>query len=252
MNILDKITTATKARVDLEKKCPLPPAVAPLTPFSFERQLYKTKTAIICEIKKASPSKGIITEDFSHLNIAREYELAGADAISVLTEPRFFLGKDHYLSDIRNVVSLPLLRKDFIVDSFQIEQSSCLGADAILLICAILTPLQLKDYIDTADNFGLSCLVETHSEAEVETALKSGARIIGVNNRDLKTFEVDIHTSIRLRKMVPDDVCFVSESGIRTSNDIQLLRSCNINAVLVGETLMRAADKSAMLKNLRG
>ena len=252
MNILDKIAAAAYRRVELEKKLPLPPPAAPRRPFLFESCLCGDNMAFICEVKKASPSKGIISEDFPYLDIAGEYELAGADAISVLTEPQFFLGSDRYLSEIRETVDIPLLRKDFIVDAFQIEQSARLGADAILLICAILTQQQLGEYIGVADELGLSCLVETHDEAELETALRAGARIIGVNNRNLKTFEVDTGNSARLRGLVPDGVIFVSESGIQTAADVMRLRACGVNAVLVGEALMRADDKTATLAALRG
>ena len=253
MNILDKITAATKIRVEHEKKITLPPPLkTPQQPFLFEECLKKNDISFICEIKKASPSKGIIAEDFPYLDIAQAYEQAGADAISILTEPQFFLGHNRYLAEIRQAVNIPLLRKDFIIDLFQIEQSAWLGADAILLICAILTPVQLSAFISAADKLGLSALVETHDETELKTALKAGARIIGVNNRDLKTFKVDTGTSIRLRKLVPNDVLFVSESGIRTAYDVEQLRLNGANAILVGETLMRATDKMAALEILRG
>jgi len=253
MNILDKITAATKVRVEHEKKSPLPPPLALQRPkFSFEQSLCKPGISFICEIKKASPSKGIIAEDFPYLDIAEEYEQAGAAAISVLTEPQFFMGSDRYLSEIRGRVNVPLLRKDFIIDEFQIKQAVRLGADAILLICAVLTPAQLEEYIAIADQLGLSCLVEAHDEDELETALKVKARVIGVNNRNLKTFEVDTETSVRLRKLVPDDVIFVSESGINTADDVARLKSSGVNAVLIGEALMRATNKAASLKALRG
>ena len=253
MNILDKITKATKERVEHEKKAGLPPQVTESRlPFLFEKSLRANGMSFICEVKKASPSKGVIAEDFPYLDIAKEYEQAGADAISILTEPQFFLGDDTYLAEIRKTVEIPLLRKDFIVDAFQIEQSARLGADAILLICAILTPTQISEYIEIADKLGIACLVEAHDQAEVETALKAKARIVGVNNRNLKTFEVDTNNSVRLRKIVPDDVIFVSESGISTANDVELLRGNGVNAVLVGETLMRSADKTAELNTLRG
>ena len=253
MNILEKITAATRERVELEKKNPLPQSAAlPRPPFLFEERLRKNGMSFICEVKKASPSKGIIAEDFPYLNIAKEYEQAGADAISVLTEPKFFLGHYSYLSEIRDKVNIPLLRKDFIIDIFQIEQSANLGADAILLICAILSTAQLSEYIAAANELGLSCLVETHDETELEIALAANAKIVGVNNRNLKTFEVDTGNSIRLRKLVPADVLFVSESGISTADDVELLRINGVNAVLVGETLMRAQDKSVALAILRG
>ena len=204
----------------------------------------------ICEIKKASPSRGVITEDFPYIDIAREYEQAGAVAISVLTEPEYFHGNDRYLAEIRAVVNTPVLRKDFVVDQFQIEQAVCLGADAVLLICAILSPSELSEYIKAADRLGLSCLVEAHDEGEVKSALRAGARVVGVNNRDLNTFAVDTGNSIRLRKLVPPDVVFVSESGVNTARDVGLLRENDINVVLIGEKLMRSPDKKAVLFEL--
>lgn len=254
MNILDKIVASTRIRVEKEKTAPPLPCGASKsrTPFLFEKSLLQADMSFICEVKKASPSKGVIAEDFPYLDIAREYEAAGAATISVLTEPDFFKGSNRYLAEIREAVNIPLLRKDFIIDAFQIEQAAYLGADAILLICAILTPVQLAEYIKTADKLGLSCLVEAHDEQELQTALDAGARIIGVNNRDLKTFEVDTGNSIRLRKLAPKEIIFVSESGIKTSGDVELLQQNGVDAVLVGETLMRAADKKAALSALRG
>lgn len=254
MNILDKIIASTRKRVEREKAAPqLPSGTGKARiPFLFEKSLRTADMSFICEVKKASPSKGVIAEDFPYLGIAREYEDAGAAAISVLTEPNFFKGSNRHLAEIREAVSIPLLRKDFIIDAFQIEQAACLGADAILLICAILTKEQLAGYIKIADKLGLSCLVEAHDEQELQAALNAGARIIGVNNRDLKTFEVDVANSISLRKLAPRDVIFVSESGIKTAGDVALLRQNGVTAVLVGETLMRAADKKAALSALRG
>ena len=253
MDILERIVAETKKRVKRDKEAGLPPqSEVAGTPFIFGKSLRRAGMAFICEIKKASPSKGLIAGDFPYLDIACEYEKAGADAISILTEPDFFQGNDRYLAEIRKVAGIPLLRKDFIIDPFQIEQAFCLGADAVLLICAILSPSQVAEYIKEADRYGLSCLVETHDESEVKTALKAGARIIGVNNRNLKTFEVNMSNSIRLRRMVPDDIIFVSESGIKTAEDIAILRENGVNAVLIGETLMRSSDKKAALANLRG
>jgi len=252
MNILDRIVAATLERIKAEKKTPLPTATAPRPPFIFERSLRRNRMTFICEVKKASPSKGVIADEFPYVDIAKEYKNAGADAISVLTEPDFFMGSINHLSEIRAATDIPILRKDFIIDPFQIEQSARLGADAILLICAILTPSQLKEYIAEADRLGLSCLIETHNEAEIKTALDAGARIIGVNNRDLKTFGMDMNNSIRLRRCVPNNVIFVSESGIRTADDVDLLRSNGVDTVLIGETLMRSADKTAALESLRG
>ena len=253
MNILEEIAKYTKERIERDKLSGLPPhPIKRGDPFRFEKILSRMEMSFICEVKKASPSKGIIAENFPYLAIAKEYENAGATAISVLTEPKYFKGSDRYLTEIREVVACPLLRKDFIVDSFQIEQSARLGADAILLICAILTPEQISEYIIKADSLGLSCLVEAHDKKEVQAALAAGARVIGVNNRDLKTFEVDTKNSVRLRQFVPHDVIFVSESGIHTHEDVKVLRQNGVDAVLVGETLMRATDKKAALAELRG
>ena len=252
MNILEQIVLSAKERVERDKKSGFPlKKIKNKIPFIFEKSLRKpdkpdksdksdkSDISFICEIKKASPSKGIISEDFPYLDIAREYAEAGADAISVLTEPDYFQGSDRYLREIREAVSIPLLRKDFTIDPFQIEQAACLGADAILLICAILSEAQIAEYIKEADKFGLSCLVEAHDEDELKTALRAGARIVGVNNRNLKTFEVDMQNSIRLRALTPPDVIFVSESGIKTAEDVKLLRRHGVDAVLVGEALMR-------------
>ncbi|MCL2126608.1 MAG: indole-3-glycerol phosphate synthase TrpC, partial [Oscillospiraceae bacterium] len=221
-------------------------------PFSFESNLRLPGPRFICEVKKASPSKGIIAGDFPYIEIAREYEIAGASAISVLTEPDYFHGSDQYLQEIRNAVSLPLLRKDFIIDPFQIEQAFNLGADAVLLICAILTQSTLREFIEIADKLGLSCLVEVHDEQEAKMAVQSGARIIGINNRDLKTFAVDIANSVKLREFIPQKIIVVSESGITTADDVNMLRKNGIDAFLVGERLMRAKDKGAALAALRG
>ncbi|HYE69782.1 MAG TPA: indole-3-glycerol phosphate synthase TrpC, partial [Anaerovoracaceae bacterium] len=208
--------------------------------------------AFICEIKKASPSKGILDDLFPYLEIAEEYEEAGAAAISVLTEPDWFLGSDEYLREIRRVVDIPILRKDFTVESYQIYEAKILGADAILLICALLDPIKLKEYIEIAHGLGLSALVEAHTENEIKDALEAGARIIGVNNRDLKTFKVDLTTSIRLRNLVPENILFISESGIRTPEDIAKLKENKVNGVLIGEAFMKCKDKKRQLAELRG
>ena len=183
------------------------------------------------------------------MQIAREYEAAGADAISVLTEPAYFQGKNEYLTEIRQAVKIPLLRKDFTVDEYMIYEAKNIGANAVLLICAILSPMQLSEYAGIA---GELALVEAHDEKEVEMALKAGARIVGVNNRNLKDFTVDINNSVRLREMVPENILFVSESGMKTRQDIERLEQNGTNAVLIGETLMRSADKKASLQELRG
>ena len=221
-------------------------------PFAFEQALKKEDVSFICECKKASPSKGLIAPNFPYLEITKEYETAGADCISVLTEPKWFLGNDEYLKEIAKAVSIPCLRKDFTVDEYQIYQAKVLGASAVLLICSLLTEDQIKDYIRICDNLGLSALVEAHDEQEVQTALNTGARIIGVNNRNLKDFSVDTDNSRRLRELIPPNVLFVSESGVRTAEDVETLRKIGADAVLIGETLMRASDKRAKLAELRG
>ena len=221
-------------------------------PFAFEQALKKEDVSFICECKKASPSKGLIAPNFPYLEITKEYETAGADCISVLTEPKWFLGNDEYLKEIAKAVSIPCLRKDFTVDEYQIYQAKVLGASAVLLICSLLTKDQIKDYIRICDNLGLSALVETHDEQEVQTALNTGARIIGVNNRNLKDFSVDTDNSRRLRELIPPNILFVSESGVQTAEDVAALRKIGADAVLIGETLMRASDKRAKLAELRG
>ncbi len=257
--ILQEIAERTKQRVAerMEQK-PLDMVKAEAlaldanTGFPFEKALGGGEISFICEVKKASPSKGIIAEDFPYLEIARDYERAGAAAISCLTEPYWFKGSDEYLREIAAEVKIPVLRKDFTVHEYMIYEAKLLGASAVLLICAILSPEQLRRYMDIAHSLGLSALVEAHDEDEVKMALSAGARIIGVNNRDLKTFTVDINNSARLRKLVPEDRLFVSESGIKTAEDIERLRSNGTNAVLIGETLMRSPDKKQMLDELRG
>ncbi len=194
----------------------------------------------------------MIAVDFPYLQIAGEYETAGADAISVLTEPEYFLGSDEYLVQIKDAVSVPVLRKDFIVDSYQIYEAKTFGASAVLLICALLDTRTIRDYIAICDELGLSVLVEAHDEREIESALEAQARVIGVNNRNLKDFTVDIGNSIRLRELVPDNILFIAESGIKTASDIEMLRQAKVNGVLIGETLMRSTDKKAMLTELRG
>lgn len=259
VDILQKIARHTRARVEQRKQSVSLDAIRaqaerlPIeTNFPFERVLSKEGIAFICEVKRASPTKGLIAESFPYAQIAREYEAAGADAVSVLTEPEFFLGDDRYLSEIAQAVTLPLLRKDFTVDGYMIYEAKLLGASAVLLICGLLDADSLSAHIRTAHGLGLSALVEAHTEPEVEMALAAGARIIGVNNRDLRTFEVDLATSEALRRLVPKDRLFVSESGIRTPEDVQRLREMGVDAALVGETFMRAADKASALQYLRG
>lgn len=234
---------------------PGPGASAPdfREPFRFEKALAADGDIhFICECKKASPSKGLIAPDFPYLEIARQYEEAGASAISVLTEPKWFLGSPEYLREIAEEVTVPCLRKDFTVDPYMIYEAKLLGASAILLICAILDTGTLEEYLKIADSLGLSAIVEAHDEAEVASAVSAGARIIGVNNRNLKDFTVDIHNSIRLRSCAPAGTIFVAESGIRTPEDVEILRQNGVNAVLVGEQLMRAGSPKEELNRLRG
>ena len=257
--ILDEIAKYTIERIEHEKSLL---ALSELkkraddldkkTGFPFEKALSKPGISFICEAKKASPSKGVIAKNFPYVQIAKEYEAAGADAMSVLTEPKWFMGKDKYLSEIRKAVSLPLLRKDFTVDEYMIYQAKVMGADAVLLICAILSDMQLSEYFGIANELGLSTLIEAHDEEEVKRALKAGARIVGVNNRNLKDFTVDIENSVKLRSLVPKDILFVSESGMKERKDIKRLEDNGTNAVLIGETFMRSGDKAAMIKELRG
>ena len=221
-------------------------------PFLFEEALREEGMSFICEVKKASPSKGVIAEYFPYEEIAVEYEKAGADAISILTEPFYFKGSNDYLEAIRRKVQLPLLRKDFTVDEYMLYEAKKIGADAVLLICAILSPMQLEEYRGIADELGMAALVEAHDENEVEMALKAGAKIVGVNNRNLKDFTVDINNSVRLRELVPPEILFVSESGMKNREDIARLEANGTNAVLIGETFMRSPDKAGMLKELSG
>lgn len=219
---------------------------------SFEKALRKPGLSFICECKKASPSKGLIAEDFPYLQIALDYEKAGADCISVLTEPKWFLGRDAYLREIAQAVSIPCLRKDFTVDPYMIYEAKCLGASAVLLICSILSPGEITEYLGICDELGLSALVEVHDEKEAAAALDAGAGIVGVNNRNLKDFSVNPENSRRLREMIPRDVLFVSESGVKSAEDVAALREMGADAVLIGETLMRAADKTGKLRELKG
>ncbi len=220
--------------------------------FEFENALKGPELSFICECKKASPSKGLIASDFPYLQIAQEYEAAGADCISVLTEPRWFLGSDAYLAEIANTVSIPCLRKDFTVDKYMIYEAKLLGAKAVLLICSILETEKIREYIKICDTLGISALVEVHSVEEVKSAIEAGARIVGVNNRNLKDFTVNTNLSCSLRDHVPTNVLFVAESGVKTQQDIKILREIGVDAVLIGETLMKASDKKEKLQELRG
>ncbi len=258
MDILEILADSARERTE-ERRMTLPDGEIrqlaeslPRLGFGFENALKKPDIAFICECKKASPSKGLIAPEFDYLSIARDYEAAGADCISVLTEPTKFLGSDRYLREIAEAVSIPCLRKDFTVDSYMIYEARLLGAQAVLLICSILEPGQLKEYIGLCDSLGLSALVEAHSESEIDTALRCGARVIGVNNRNLRDFSVDTENSRRLRRLVPPECIFVSESGVSSAEDVKALREIGVNAVLVGEALMRAEDKSKKLKELKG
>jgi indole-3-glycerol phosphate synthase len=278
--ILDKIVDSTRARVSISRKeLPLRDIMSLIyeengihsfhnrEAFAFEKALRKQSAArksksfdhnsdgsisFLCEVKKASPSKGMIAEEFPYLKIAKEYEQAGADAISVLTEPEYFKGDNRYLSEISSAVRIPVLRKDFTIDEYQIYEAKVIGADAVLLICSLLDTKVLKNYIKLCDELGLSALVEAHTKEEIVSAMDAGARIIGVNNRNLQTFEVDLNNSIRLRSFVPQEIIFVAESGIKTAEDIQKLREAGVNAVLIGETLMRSPNKKEQLEYLRG
>lgn len=258
MTILDQLAEYARERV-AEAKKKIPPQeiiqlahALPKGGFAFEKALKKDGISFICECKKASPSKGLIAPNFPYLQIAKDYEAAGADCISVLTEPKWFLGSDEYLKEIASTVSIPCLRKDFTVDEYMIYEAKVLGASAVLQICSILSEKQIRSYISICDELGLSTLVEAHDENEVLTALNAGARIIGVNNRNLKDFSVDTDNSRRLRERIPRDVLFVSESGVSHAEDVAKLREIGADAVLIGETLMRATDKEAKLAELRG
>ena len=255
--ILDTLASVTRERIEKQKKIISPAEMKSQAlgmtkkNFEFEKALRGEDIRFICEVKKASPSKGIIAEEFPYIEIAKEYEKAGAAAVSVLTEPEYFKGDDSYVTEISRNISLPIIRKDFTVDEYMIYQAAVMGASAVLLICSLLDTDTIREYIGICDNLGLSALVETHDEDEIKSALRAGARLIGVNNRNLKNFKVDINNCIRLRSLVPNDITFVAESGIKTAEDIENLRQAGVNAVLIGETLMRAEDKKAMLDELR-
>lgn len=258
MNILDEIAAKTRERIAEQKKKISPrqmhemadKAASEGTVPSFLEALKKPGMSFICEVKKASPSKGLIAPDFPYLQIAKEYEAAGASAISCLTEPHWFLGSDEYLKEITAAVSIPVLRKDFTIDEYMVDQARVFGASAVLLICAILTPDEIRKYKARAEELGMNALIEAHNAEEIRTAIDCGAKIIGVNNRNLKDFTVDTDNTKRLIDLIPEDTVFVSESGIKTAEDVQKLREMGADAVLIGETLMRAEDKKARLKEL--
>ena len=257
MNILKEIAAYAVKRVQqAERKMPLETVkeqalALPGKEFVFEYVLRKPELSFICECKKASPSKGIIADDFPYLKIAQEYEQAGVDCISVLTEPKYFLGDDSYLQEIAQAVSVPCLRKDFVIAPYMIYEAKVLGAAAVLLICSLLTEKELSEYLAICDSLGISALVEAHNAAEINMAIHAGVRIIGVNNRNLSDFSVDMANSNRLRELVPPEILFVAESGIKTAADVQVLRKIGADAVLIGELMMRAENRSAMLAELR-
>jgi indole-3-glycerol phosphate synthase len=258
---LDDIAAATRRRVARAKES-LPPAalkdrVAAAYGGASGRNAFEEAVAgpglsLICEVKKASPSRGLIAEDFPYKEIACEYEAAGAAAVSVLTEPDYFMGSDSYLREIAALVKIPVLRKDFVVDEYQIYEAALLGAKAVLLICALLGPGLLAEYSRLAESLGLSALVEAHTPEEAREAVGSGARIVGINNRDLRTFRVDLRTTARLRPLIPPGTLVVAESGIRGPENVRALRECGVDGLLVGEALMRASDKKRCLAELRG
>lgn len=259
MNILETIADAARERVALSKQnLPLDALKERISsipkgePFLFEKALSNPELSFICECKKASPSRGLIAEYFPYLQIAKEYEEAGASCISVLTEPKWFLGSDQYLEQIAKEVSIPCLRKDFIVDEYMIYEAKLLGAQAVLLICSITKESELGEYLSLCDRLGLSALIETHDEKEMKSALRVGARLVGVNNRNLKDFSVNTENSRKMRDLVPDDVLFVSESGVKDERDIAKLKEIGVDAVLIGEALMKAPDKKALLSRFRG
>ena len=258
MTILDTLAQSASERTEAAKKIISADEMKarvlsqPKGSFEFETALGTGGISFICECKKASPSKGIIAEHFPYLDIAKQYEKAGADCISVLTEPTKFLGSNDYLKQIASAVSIPCLRKDFTVDEYMIYEAKLLGAKAVLLICSILSQQQLENYLSICNDLGLSALVEAHDKDEVNAAVSAGARIIGVNNRNLADFSVDTDNSRRLRELVPNDVLFVSESGVRDREDIEKLEEAGADAVLIGEALMRAQSISAKLAELRG
>lgn len=257
MTILDQLAEHARERTRLAQKHISKEAMRQLAfslpkgTFLFEDALKQSEMSFICECKKASPSKGLISPDFLYLDIAKQYEAAGADAISVLTEPKWFLGSDRHLQEIASAISIPCLRKDFTVDAYMIYEAKVLGASAVLLICSILTLKQLQEYLHICDSLGISALVETHDEKEIEMAIQANARIIGVNNRNLNDFSIDTENSCRLRHLIPKDILFVSESGIQNANDIAFLHQAGVNAVLIGEILMRASNKKAALSKLK-
>lgn len=258
MTILDQLADHARQRVaaDMEERCmevmrELALQGGAANGHAFRDALRRPGMRFICEVKKASPSKGIISEDFPYLDIAREYEASGADCISCLTEPKWFLGSDEIFREIRNAVATPMLRKDFTVDEYQLYQAKVMGANAVLLICSLLDTRTIARYLDICGQLGLAALVEAHTEAEIGSAVAAGAEIIGVNNRNLKDFSVDFSNAARLRDRIPPGTLYVAESGVKTPEDAAALRAIGADAALIGETLMRSKDKGAMLAALR-
>ena len=258
MNILEELANYSRLRAETDKQKISLEEIKIVAQNStlangenFISALRRQDLSFICEVKKASPSKGIIAENFPYVEIAREYETAGADCISCLTEPKYFLGSDKIFSEIRAEVSTPMLRKDFTVDEYQIYQAKTMGADAVLLICAILNTAEIEKFLSICNDLKICAIVETHDEKEIKSALSAGAEIIGVNNRNLKNFTVDFETAARLREVIPPEKIFVAESGVKTPADISTLKKIGADAVLIGETLMRAENKKAALEKLR-
>ncbi|MDR2873326.1 MAG: indole-3-glycerol phosphate synthase TrpC [Methanobrevibacter sp.] len=263
--ILEEIVNYTKRRIELKKsKISEEELISKINDlenkkshetfsddFPFQEALKEDDISFICEIKRASPSKGIISDNFDYVKIAKDYEKGGASAISVLTEPRFFKGDDRYLSEISSQVKIPILMKDFVIDKYMIHEAKLLGASAVLLICSILNEKELNCYIKLSESLGLSALVETHDREEIKMAISAGAKIIGVNNRNLKDFSVDISTSIKLRKFIPNEISFVSESGINTFKDVENLRKYRIDGVLIGERLMKSPNVKLAIRTLK-
>ena len=258
MNILDKLADLSRDRakreqetVSAEELREQAKALGKGNGEAFISALKKPGISFICEIKKASPSKGLISPDFPYLKIAEAYEQAGADCISCLTEPEYFLGSDDIFREVREKVNLPMLRKDFTVCEYQLDQARVMGANAALLIVSLMDERTLAAYLEHCEELGIAALVETHDEEEIRTAVSTGAKIIGVNNRNLKDFSVDFGNAARLRDRIPPECIYVAESGVRTPEDVQRLRQIGADAALIGETLMRAEDPAETLKSLR-
>lgn len=257
MTILDELAAFARKRVAADKEqisleeMKEKSLALPKGEHRFEAALQKPQLGFICEVKKASPSKGIIAEDFPYLAIAKEYEQAGADCVSCLTEPKWFLGSDQIFTEIRNTIATPMIRKDFTVDEYQIYQAKCMGADAVLLICSLLDTDTIAKYLGICEELGLDALVEAHDEEQIQSAVSAGAKIIGVNNRNLKDFTVDFSNAERLRSLIPAESLYVAESGVKNPEDVGRMRAIGADAVLMGEVLMRSPDKKAMLEAMR-